>query len=248
MARNCILDYAPEDTNTDTEAPNDNFNDEKIRLYNEKYIDFLVNNYKIDKERLLQSLNYEDVTIEDIHYELRENIDRITIKEDWQITANLELLMDNYNMELCIGENKRFKLKIKDLYFEVDNLVEMLDKAIPFIQKQVSEITILVLKRFGKIPKDENIDLTNTSIKDLFEIFNALGEYQNKEKESYLIESQYRIGEVLRYNGMSLTIVEIRKTKKDMLYICEDNHGVEYTLSLKDHYALLNQKGTIHQG
>ncbi len=170
MARNCILDYAPEDTNTDTEAPNDNFNDEKIRLYNEKYIDFLVNNYKIDKERLMQSLEYEDVTIEDKHYELRENIDRITIKEDWQITANLELLMDNYNMELFIGENKRFKLKIKDLYFEVDNLVEMLDKAIPFIQKQVSEITILVLKRFGKIPKDENIDLTNTSIKDLFDI------------------------------------------------------------------------------
>ncbi len=113
---------------------------------------------------------------------------------------------------------------------------------------------LVKLKKDGKnyeMVKCGDIDLSFLSLqvsRSLQEIFNALGEYQNKEKESYLIESQYRIGEVLRYNGMSLTIVEIRKTKKDMLYICGDNNGVEYTLSIKDHYALLNQKGTIHQG
>lgn len=110
------------------------------------------------------------------------------------------------------------------------------------------------LKKDGKnyeMVKCGDIDLSFLSIqvsRSLQEIFNALGEYQSKEKDSYLIESQYRIGEQLQYNNISLTIVEIRKTKKDMLYICEDSHSVEFILSLKDHIALLNQLGSVHQG
>lgn len=165
MARNCILDYADEDSQ---------FNDELLKKYNEKYIKYLVENYKIDKDRLLKSLDYEGVTEEDIHYELRENIDRITFAENWQITANLELLMQYLNIKLSRGTKKRFKVKMSldsnNLELEVDTLEQMLDKTMPIIEEHISLDTIQILKKYGKIPKDKNFDLSKTSIKDLFDI------------------------------------------------------------------------------
>lgn len=40
----------------------------------------------------------------------------------------------------------------------------------PIIQKQVFEDTVSTLKKYGKIPKNEFIDITKTSIKDLFDL------------------------------------------------------------------------------
>lgn len=151
-------------------STNKELNEKVMQLYNEKYIEFLVNNYNIDKERLIKSLDYENATIEEQHYDLRENIDRITIAENWQITANLEELMDYCFMDLTIGKEKRFKLTIHDFSIEVNNLKEMIDVSFPIIQKQVFEDTVSTLKKYGKIPKNEFIDITKTSIKDLFDL------------------------------------------------------------------------------